>query len=236
MAGEEIRRAMVVAAHPDDTEFGCGGTLALWVRQGREVYYLVCTRGDKGSDNPNMTPDRLALLREEEQRRAAATVGVKEVVFLDRRDGELENSLDLRRDIVFAIRKYRPDAVFTHDPTTLIISNEFINHPDHRAAGLTALDAIYPTARDRLQFPEHAILGLEPHKVLHIYLWGSEQPNEWVDISQTIDTKVEALRQHQSQFENFARVEEFIRQRARQYGNPHGMEYAEAFRHVTMWR
>ncbi len=228
-------RVLLVAAHPDDTEFSSGGTVAEWVRQGHEVYYLVCTRGDKGSADPTMLPERLMRTREAEQRAAAEVLGVKGVEFLSFRDGELSPSLQLRGEIVRAIRKVRPDIVLTHDPATLY-SEEFINHPDHRAAGQAALDAIYPTARDRLQFPEHAAEGLEPHKVKEIYLWGSLRPNHFVDITPSFDRKIQALVKHASQIADPSGIRERMQQRAGALGQPHGIDLAEAFFRIVMAR
>ncbi len=228
-------RVLLVAAHPDDPEFGAGGTVGAWTQEGREVYYLLCTRGDKGTDDSNMLPGRLMQIREQEQRAAAAVLGVRQVEFLNFRDGELTPSLDLRGAIVYAIRKVRPEIVVTHDPAT-IYGNEFINHPDHRAVGTATLDAVYPTARDRLQFPEHLAAGLQPHKVKEVYLWGSQAPNAWVDISKSFDLKVQALLKHLSQIPAPDGLVDRMRERARTIGEPQKLELAEAFRKITMAR
>jgi len=224
----------VIGAHPDDPDFGSAGVSTIWAEEGREVVWLVCTRGHKGSADLAMTSERLAQQREQEERAAAAILGVREVVFLDEIDGEVTVNLRFRGELTRAIRFYRPDIVLTHDPTVVIHGNEFLNHPDHRAVGQTALDAIYPTARDHLQFPEHLREGLHPHKVREIWLWGTEHPNEVVDITAVMDRKIEALRQHRSQFPDFAAVEQRLRERSRLLGEPHGFEYAEAFRRVRM--
>lgn len=236
MQSDETTRVLVVAAHPDDPDFGCAGTMALWAKQGKEIYYLLSTRGDKGSNDRSMTSERLAPLREQEQRAAAAIVGVKEVSFLDLKDGELMPDLRFRGEVTKAIRKYRPYAVFTHDPTVVINLNLFLNHPDHRATGQATLDAIYPTARDHLQFPEQVREGLEPHKVTEIYLFGSFEPNFWVDITETIEKKIEALSQHKTQFADFEAVASRVRERARLAGQSQGVAYAEAFRRIIMGR
>lgn len=236
VVGEGVRRALVVVAHPDDAEFGCAGTVAVWTRAGHEVNYLICTRGQKGTSDPEMTSERLAQIREQEQRAAAILLGVRDVVFLDYCDGEVEVTLQLRGEITRAIRFYRPDVVFSQDPTTLFVGDEFINHPDHRAVGMAAVDAIYPTARDRLQFPEHLRAGLEPHRVLEVYLFGTEHPNHWVEISETIDLKIAALLQHKSQVGGQRTLAERIRERARLAGEAQGMAYAEAFRRIVMRR
>jgi LmbE family N-acetylglucosaminyl deacetylase len=236
--GEELaaehRRVLLVAAHPDDPEFSSAGTVANWVRHGFEVIFVLVTSGDKGTSDRNMTREKLSQIREEEQRAAAARLGVNEVVFLRFPDGELMPDLQLRGAITRMIRLYRPYAVLTHDPITLFYNNEFINHPDHRAVGQATVDAIYPTARDPLQFHEQIREGLEPHKVKEIYLWGSDQPNVLVDISATIEDKVEALKLHKSQVGDATNLAERVKMRAAQVAEPYGLKYAEAFRRIVM--
>jgi len=199
LSQNSLKRALVVAAHPDDPDFGAGGTAALWTRDGWEFFYLVCTNGAKGSSNPETDPEALILARQEEQRRAAQALGVTDVFFLNHEDGELAPDRELLGEVVWHIRKLRPDAVFTHS-TDMIISNRWINHMDHRATGLTAVDAVYPTARDALNFPEHLAGGLSTHKVRWIYIWGGNQSTLDVDITDVMDLKVQALMLHQSQF------------------------------------
>jgi LmbE family N-acetylglucosaminyl deacetylase len=228
------RRVLLVAAHPDDPEFSSGGTVANWVRNGIEVVFVVVTSGDKGTADREMTNDKLSSMREEEQRAAAARVGVTNVNFLRFPDGELLPNLELRGAITKMIRKYKPYAVMTHDPLTLFYNNEFINHPDHRAVGQATVDAIYPTARDPLQFPEQIREGLEPHKVKEIYLWGSDQPNVMVDISDTIEEKIEALKMHVTQVGPPEQLAERIRTRSAQTAEPYGLRFAETFRRVVM--
>jgi len=235
-APETPRRVMVIAAHPDDAEFGCGATVAKWVREGATAFYLICTNGDKGSDEPNISSEELAALREKEQRAAAAAIGVSEVAFLPRRDGELIYSIEFRGDIVRWIRKWKPDAVFTHDPTIIISSNGFINHADHRATGEATLDAIYPFIRSPLQYPEQIAEGLEPHVVHDIYLWGASEPNFWVDVSDSVQCKIDALKCHASQFQDFERMTGFATERLSRAGEEHDVEYAETFRHVSLRR
>lgn len=196
----ERRRAMVVAAHPDDADFGAAGTAALLSRAGWEVRYLVVTDGSKGSDDPAFTPERLVATREQEQRAAAALLGVMDVRYLGFTDGELVASRALLGAIVREIREFQPYAVYTHDPEPVIINNSFVNHSDHRATGLATVDAVYPAARDRLNFPEHIEAGLQPHKVRELYLWGANEPNFDVDISDMLELKIEALLAHPSQF------------------------------------
>lgn len=196
---EPIRRAMVIMAHPDDAEFVCGGTVALWAAQGVEVTYVIITSGEKGTDDPEMTKERLIALREEEQRNAARILGVKEVVFLRYPDGELMPTRELRRDLVREIRRYRPDAVIVGDPTRRFYGSNYINHPDHRAAADAALDAIFPAAGNRLFFPELLAEGLQPHSVREVYVAGSSEPDTFIDIMPTLDLAIAALKEHRSQ-------------------------------------
>ncbi len=225
-------RALAIAAHPDDTEFGVSGTFALWAKQGWEVFYVICTRGDRGSSDPEMTPERLAILREKEQRAAAQVVGVKDVVFLGLPDGGLEDTAEFRRELVRQIRYYRPKALFTSDP---LPHRQRIWHRDHRMVGTVACDAAFPYARDRLHCPELLTEGLEPHKTPEIYLWGSEEPNTFIDITETIDTKIRALRCHASQLNSRTDdIGQRIRERAGEAGRQIKVTYAEAFRHIDI--
>ena len=222
---------MVFTPHPDDSEFGAAGTIARWVAEGREVFYVICTNGDKGSADPEMTSERLAAIREQEEREAAAVLGVKEVVFLRYPDGGLEDTLEFRGRIVRCIREFRPEVVLTSDPY-----RRYIWHRDHRITGRVVLDAVFPYARDRLSYPEHEAEGLKPHKVREVYLWGSEDPDTFIDISQTFDTKIAALRCHRSQIsEQFSQtMEQRMRERAAALGKESGMPLAEAFHKVVI--
>jgi LmbE family N-acetylglucosaminyl deacetylase len=230
--GQEVKRALVVAGHPDDAEFGCGGTAALWSRQGWEFYYLVCTDGAKGSPDPQMTPERLAPLRQEEQRAAARRLGVKDVFFLDYQDGELTYTRELLGQVVRHIRLLRPYAVFTHDPESIIVRDSFVNHADHRCAGLVAIDAVYPAARDRWNFPEHLEEGLEPHSVKEIYIWSYDKANFSVDITDIVDLKIQALLEHKTQFGEGTEFLQFVKERWRDESG----RYLERFRRVVMFR
>jgi LmbE family N-acetylglucosaminyl deacetylase len=229
-------RIMVVAAHPDDAEFGCGGTVAKWVRQGATAFYLICTNGEKGNDEGSVSVEELIAIRDQEQREAAKVIGVSEVVILPRPDGELFYNYEFRGDVVRYIRTWKPDAVFTHDPSTIINNSGFINHADHRATGEATIDAVYPFSRSVLQYPDQIREGLEPHTVYDLYLWGSTPPTVWVDVSDTLDCKVEALKCHRSQFSDPERVMQFAKERLRNTGAEHGVEYAETFRKVSLRR
>ncbi|HEX6139655.1 MAG TPA: PIG-L deacetylase family protein [Candidatus Limnocylindria bacterium] len=229
-------RVLVVAAHPDDIEFGAAGTVARWVDEGAEVRYLVLTRGDKGSDDASTDPAALAELREGEQRAAAAEIGVAGVDFLDEPDGQLEPSLRLRERITYAIRAFRPEIVMTHDPTVLFVNNEWVNHPDHRAVGQVTVDAVFPTARDPLNFREHLDGGLEPWKVAELMLWSTNEANQIVDIGGTLDRKIAALAHHRSQFHDFPETAKWLRRHAEELGERAGYRAAEGFRRVTLAR
>ena len=229
-------RVLVVAAHPDDIEFGAAGTVARWIAEGATLRYLLMTRGDKGSDDPATDPDRLAEQREREQRAAAAELGVAGVDFLDEPDGQVEPSLRLRERVTYAIRAFQPEIVMGHDPTVLFVNNEWVNHPDHRAVGQVTVDAVFPTARDPLNFGEHLRAGLQPWKVAELYLWSTNEANQIVDISDTLDRKIAALEHHASQFRDFAETAKWLRRRAEELGERAGYRAAEGFRRVMLAR
>ncbi|MFW9998322.1 MAG: PIG-L deacetylase family protein [Candidatus Odinarchaeota archaeon] len=228
------KRAMVIMAHPDDPEFFSGGTIALWAREGAEIIYLILSNGNKGSDDPAMTPERLAELRQEEQRSAANLLGVKTIIFLGEPDGELQATLRLRQRVVREIRRHRPDIVICPDPTAYYFGNTYVNHPDHRAAGQVALEAIFPAARNRMYHPELLDEGLMPHAVREMYLAGALQPDRWVDITDVMDLKIQAIQSHASQLADPEGAIGRVRQRAEavdEYGRP---VYREAFRYLTL--
>ncbi len=229
-------RVLVVAAHPDDIEFGAAGTIARWIREGAGARYLLATRGEKGSDDPTADVGEVSALRQREQREAAAALGVERVDFLDEPDGQVEPSLRLRERITHAIRSYRPEIVMTHDPTVLFVNNEWVNHPDHRAVGQVTVDAVFPTARDPLNFPEHQAEGLAAWKVAELYLWSTNEANQLVDITATLDAKIESLGRHSSQFRSFDEIARWVRRRSEELGERVGYRAAEGFRRVTLAR
>ena len=229
-------RVLVVAAHPDDIEFGAAGTVARWVTEGATVHYLLATRGDKGSDDPDADVAALAELREREQRAAAAEIGVEAVDFLDEPDGQVEPSLRLRERMTRAIRSFQPEVVMTHDPTVLFVNNEWVNHPDHRAVGQVTVDAVFPTARDPLNFREHLDAGLAAWKVAELFLWSTNEANQLVDIAGTMDRKIAALGHHASQFRSFEEIARWVRRRSEELGERAGYRAAEGFRRVTLAR
>jgi LmbE family N-acetylglucosaminyl deacetylase len=228
-------RVLVFAAHPDDPEFGCGGTLARWTKQGVIAGICICTNGNKGAPTMDMSPAQLAEVRRNEQRAAADVLGVTDLFFLDNPDAELMPTLEFRGQLVRVIRQFRPDAVFTHNVEPFDGGGRFLNHPDHRAVGQTALDAIYPTARDPLHFAEHLAEGLQPHKVKHIYLFGSDRPNTWIDITESLRAKMDALRCHKTQIHEPEKLEEMLNHWTAETAKGHGMAHAEAFFHIDMW-
>jgi LmbE family N-acetylglucosaminyl deacetylase len=229
-------RVLVVAAHPDDIEFGAAGTVARWVSEGATARYLLVTRGDKGSDDPATDPAALAELRAAEQRAAAAELTVERVDFLDEPDGQVEPTLRLRERITRAVREFRPEVVMSHDPTVLFVNNEWVNHPDHRAVGQVTVDAVFPSARDPLNFREHLDQGLAPWKVAELFLWSTNEANQLVDIGATLDRKIAALSRHASQFRAFEETERWLRRRAEELGERAGYRAAEGFRRVTLAR
>jgi len=226
------QKAMSIHAHPDDQEFTVAGTLAKWAAAGCEVISVVITSGDAGSNNPahdaSFKPE-LARLREGEQNAANALLGIKQTLYLHYPDGELEPTLALRKELTKLIRTHKPDVVVTGDPQAVFYGNGYINHPDHRAAAQAATYAVFPSAGSRLLFAELLKEGFEPHNVKRLYLHGPEKPDTWVDITDTIDTKLAALRKHASQLGDWD-PEKMIREWAAEEGKEKGMAYAEAYK------
>ncbi len=230
---EKIERVMVVTAHPDDSEFGAGGTIAKLVKEGCEVTYVIVTNGNKGSGDRTMTSERLAPIREAEQRNAARTLGVARVEFLGYPDCEVEDTRELRCDVTRQIRRWRPDLVIAMNPQRSY--NLGGSHRDHRITAGVALDCVYPLARDHLAFPE-LMPDYEPHKVLEIHLMQWENPHLVVDISDVMDLKLKALACHASQFADFPAVEKRVRERSAELGKSKGYAYAETFDRVVLAR
>ena len=228
---EPYRRGMVVVAHADDAEYGCSGTAAKWSAEGWEVVYVVCTDGSKGSSDPNMSVDRLVEVRKEEQKNAGKVIGLRDVVFLGYEDAMLEPSLALRRDIAREIRRYKPDVLICQNPVRQIDHSDWPDHPDHIAAGEAAMAAVFPTARDRLTFPELLDEGLEPHKVREIWVMWHELSDQYVDVTDYIEVAVEALKQHVTQVAGDD-VDSHIKGAKSQTGEKVGLKYAEAFKRL----
>ncbi len=228
--------AMSIQAHPDDQEFTVAGTLAKWVRQGCQVISVIVTSGDAGSNDPSRDAEykpRLAHLREDEQIAANLVLGIRETAFLHYPDGELEATLQLRKDLTRLIRQYKPDLVVTGDPTRLFHGSGYINHPDHRAAAEAAVYATFPSAGTRLIFTDLLDEGYEPHNVKKLYLHGAEESDVWVDITTTLDLKIAALKKHASQLGEWD-PGKMLREWAAETGKEKGLPAAEAFKVMTL--
>lgn len=225
--------AMAIVAHPDDIEFTCAGTLAGWAKAGTRVVYVLCTSGDVGIDKPGMTRQKATEIREAESLEAAKIAGVDEVVFLREPDGLLQPTLELRKRLVREIRRHKPEVVITGDPTIVWAGENRINHPDHRAASQAALDAVFPAAGQPNLFEELQNEGIQAHKVRKVYVttWGAG--DLYVNITDTIETKIEALRAHKSQMGEWD-PGPMIRERAAERAKGKEMGYAESFRVVTL--
>jgi len=222
---------MVITAHPDDSEFGSAGSVAKWIQEGKRVVYVVCTSGDKGTDNPDIPSQQLAKIREKEQKDAAAVLGVSDVIFLGYPDQGLEDTPDFRKAVVRQIRRFKPDMVVTSDPY-----RRYIWHRDHRIIGQVVLDAVYPYARDRLAYPDLIEEGFMPHKVKKILFFGTEDVNLRIDITDTFQLKLEALRCHKSQIIQLGipDLEKWLWQRCQKMAEGEYFEVAEAFHQVEV--
>jgi LmbE family N-acetylglucosaminyl deacetylase len=232
MEWDELKSAMVVFAHPDDAEFGSAGTIAKLARDHKEVIYAVVTDGSKGSSDPDISAEHLIQTRQREQLNAGEILGVSEVEFLGFPDGMLQPTIEVRKAITACIRKHKPDLVISQSPIRDLSMGVFVQHPDHLAAAEATFAAVYPCARDRMTFPELLAQGLEPHAVRELWVVGTAQADHFIDITDTLETKIDALLAHASQVGE--RVKEMIPQRAKSIGEPHGMEYAEGFRRIQI--
>ncbi len=232
----EKQRILVILAHPDDPEFFCGATLARWAKNGHEIIYFLLTCGDKGrNDNNRHIPgDELCALRHKEERAAAAILGVHEVHFLDKDDGYLIPDLNLRKEVVRAIRQFKPDVLVTCDPQNLFAAYG-LNHPDHRAAGQVVLDAVFPAAGNELFFPELLKEGFQPHSPKEVWASLTNQPNVVLDVTATWEIKISALKEHASQIGDPQNLEERIRSRRSLDSTEENPRYEEKFR-VVNWR
>jgi LmbE family N-acetylglucosaminyl deacetylase len=224
---------MVVVAHADDAEWGCSGTVARWCAEGWEVVYVLCTDGSKGSDDPEITSEELVKIRQQEQLNAGKVLGLHNVVFLGYEDSMLQPTLDLRRDIAREIRRYRPDVLICMGPTRWFTGNGYIGHPDHFASGEAALSAVFPTARDRLTFPELLQEGLEPHKVREVWIMEHDNADQNVDVTDYIETSIAALQQHKSQV-TAEEADKYMRQWRSRVGEKVGFKYAEGFKRFKL--
>lgn len=229
------QRILVILAHPDDPEFFCGGTVARWTLAGHRVSYCLLTCGEKGTKDRSLTTETLCSLRQEEQRAAAALLGVHDVRFLDHPDGYLVPDLNLRKEITRVIRQEQPDILVTCDPTNLYVRETYLNHPDHRAAGLATLDAVFPAARDHLIFIElWRDEQLEPHIVREVWISLPQDPNVAVDVTEQWDLKMRALGEHRSQTGDRARLEERMRSKHTPESSLENPRYKEYFKRLVL--
>jgi len=232
------QRAMSIHAHPDDQEFSIGGTLAKWAKTGSEIISIVITSGDSGSNDPQKDGSYkpvLAELREKEQLAANTVLGIKETIFLRYPDGELEPTIRLRKDLTRLIRKFKPDVVLTGNPEAWFYGNEYLNHPDHRAAAQAACTATFPSAGSRLMFADLLSEGYEPHDPKRLYVHGTDKADTWVDITETLDLKVKALQQHASQVP-VDEVGKWMTEWAEEDAKEQDMKYAESFKVMILKR
>ncbi len=227
-------RAMAIFAHPDDIEFSCAGTLARWAKEGCKISYVNLTSGDVGIADPNISKDEAVAIRERESKAAAGVLGVEETIFMGEPDGMLQPSMELRKKIVREIRRFKPEVIFCGDPTIVFASDTYINHPDHRAAATVTIDAIFPAAGQPNLFEEiEQEEGFKAHKPRKVYISSWEEQDTFVDISDTIDLKIAALREHTSQMEGWD-PEERIRTWTKELAKGKEMEYAEGFKTITL--
>lgn len=225
---------LVVVAHPDDPEFFCGGAIAAWTSAGHHVTYALVTDGSKGNDDPAISASQLAALRQTEQRNAGAQIGVTDIHFLTHVDGELENTLDLQRDVARQVRRFKPEIVVTTDPQTLHYGALRVNHNDHRMMGMAVCDGIFPASNNRMYFPELLDEGLEMHGPREIWFAGAVQPNHLVDVSAHLDAKVAAIKAHVTQVKQPDQIAARMRQSMARFHADGRIWFAEAFRRVVL--
>lgn len=224
----EQKRALVIGAHPDDNEFGAGGTVAKLASQGWDVTFIIATNGNKGSHDAHMTSYRLSETREQEQRAAAAALGVNRVIFLRNNDGELEPSPQLRAEVALYIRHFKPHYVFSHDPW-----KHYMLHPDHRAVGFAVIEGIV-SARDHLFMPGLGQIGITVWRPEALFLWQAETPDYFEDVSDFVEQKIAALKEHHTQLDENDKWQGFVRERLAELGKEHGLAAAEAFRKLSL--
>ena len=229
---EVPKRAMVAFAHPDDAEIGAGATASLWASRGCEITYLQCTTGSSGSNDSSMTSNRIVKIRSAEQKAAADVIGVKDIIKLNHPDGELEADRIFLSEIVHAIRKFRPEVIFTHDQHRI----QGFQHRDHRNVGTTVQDSVYPYARDHLHFTEQLSEDIQPYKVKHILFWGADRPDVIVDVSDSIDNKITARSKHKSQLTGLSfgsNMDKQLKERHACVAKGYHFAYGETFRRLT---
>ncbi|MDO8529041.1 MAG: PIG-L deacetylase family protein [bacterium] len=229
----KMTKILVFSPHPDDLDFGCSGTIAKWASDGKEITYCILSDGSRGGHILKISDQELAKIREKEQKSAAEILGAKDVIFLREKDGEIQNTKKLRKKLVEVIRKTKPDIILSFDPANCEFENFYRCHRDHRNGAEAVFDAIYPDANNESFFPE-IFEKYPPHQVKEVWFFATNKPNVFVDISKTIEKKLEALRQHKSQIKDWNRVEKMIKDWAKTVGKKSKMKYAEGFRRVKL--
>jgi LmbE family N-acetylglucosaminyl deacetylase len=227
------KKFLVFSAHPDDLDFGCAATVAKLTSEGNEVVYCVITNGEKGTQKVNHTKQQMVKLREKEQCAAGAAVGVRNVVFLRQTDGNLEHTSEVRKKVIRVIRETKPDIIISQDPGNHSFDSFYRFHRDHRITAEIVFDAIYPAAGSKAFFPELINEKVHPHQIEEVWFYGTDRPNLFVNITNTIEKKIEALRCHDSQFHDFEKLADHVYQNARTQGKKKKMIHAEGFRKLT---
>ena len=230
----DVKRVLVIMAHPDDPDFICGGTIALMATQGIEVTYMILTNGDKGNHNPEITRNQLIAFRKIEQRAAAAVCGVKDVLFMGEEDGFLRPTREIRERVTREIRRLKPQLVICQDPDRYLVGDSYINHPDHRNAGLVALEAIFPAADNPMFYPEMADEGYGPHKISQLYVHGPADAKVKIDITEVIETKIAAILCHKTQISDPENAPARWRERWGEKQLDGAMRYFESFRAMRL--
>jgi LmbE family N-acetylglucosaminyl deacetylase len=229
------KEILIILAHPDDPEFFLGGTIARWIKAGHHVRYVLLTKGDKGTKNPNLTAEDVARIRVEEQAAAARSLGVTSIDFLDYADGYLIPDLEMRKNVVRFIRRYRPHILVTCDPANIFPSQQYINHPDHRNAGQVVIDAVFPAAGNRFFFPELLAEGCEPHEVEEVWMSLTGEPDIRLDVTEHWGDKMAALKMHASQIGDPRAFEKRMLERVNN-GKIEDFKVEEGFRRIKFRR
>ena len=229
------KEILIILAHPDDPEYFLGATIARWVKDGHTVRYVLLTRGDKGAQNEQQTIEEIIRIRKIEQEEAIKILGVHSVEYLNYEDGFLVPDLEMRKQIVRCIRKYKPQIVVTCDPLNLFPNQHYINHPDHRAAGQAVLDAVFPAAGNHFFFPELMEQGYLPHHPEEVWMSLTNEPDMVLDVTETLKDKIAALKKHASQIGDPEAFEQHMLERVEKADDA-SIKYVEKFRTIKFRR
>ncbi|HEY54474.1 MAG TPA: PIG-L family deacetylase [Caldilineae bacterium] len=227
-----LQSILAIMAHPDDAEFCCGATVRQMSDAGADVTYIILTNGDKGNHNLSITVPELVKTRMKEQRAAAEILGVKDVIFMGEEDGFLQPNRELRRRLVRHIRKIKPDLIICQNPEMFFSGDRYINHPDHRNAGLVVIEAVFPAAGNPMFFPDLLAEGYEPHSIRELWICMAPEPDHKIDITDLLDVKIQALRQHESQFDDLDEMEKWVRERWSEENEAGEQRYYESFKRM----